>query len=324
MLRFLFSTILPLIAVVTTSVVAHPQDYPSRPIRVIVGYPPGASVDFTARIIADHLKGALGQPVIVDNRPGAGGVLAAEYVSRAEADGYTLLYGVGSDLVWTKYLTKRATVDPLKDLTPIATAIASVNGVAVNARHPAKSFAELVELTRGNSGKLTYGTSGVQSYYYIIGEALRQQGMDMLHVPYKGNAPVVSALLTQEVDVALINLGSLLPHVANGTLRVLALMEPKRYAGAPDIPTISEVLPTFNAPTSWFGFFGPPSTPQPIVEKLNDEVRNALQSPAVLAKIRSINANVLFTGANEIRSMIVQSDQAFSDIIKTMNIKDID
>src|SRR6185295_14034348 len=123
---------------------------------------------------------------------------------------------------WTKFLTKKTTVDPLKDLTPIATVISSVNCVAVNAAHPLQSFQELVEFTKRNPGKLTYGTSGVQSYYYLIGETLRQQGVDMLHVPYKGNAPVVTAMLTREVDVALTTLASVAPHVANGTVKVLA------------------------------------------------------------------------------------------------------
>ncbi len=300
------------------------QEYPSRPIRVVVGYPPGASVDFTARVFADWLKTSLGQSIIVENRPGAGGMIAAEFVSRAEADGYTLLYAVGSDLTWTKFLTKRSTIDPLKDLTPVATAIRSVNCIAVHVNHPLGSFKELVDFTKSNPGKLTYGTSGIQSYYYLIGETLRQQGVDMLHVPYKGNAPVVTAMLTREVDVALTTLGSVAPHVANGSVKVLAVMDPQRYPSAPDTPAIKEVLPRFNAPPTWFGFFGPPGLPQPIVQKLNGEINNALTSAEINSRVRSISLNLFPTEAKEVRPLISESTETFERLIKMMNIKAID
>ena len=319
---FAFSVLVAIAALASSAGLA--QDYPSKPIRIIVGYPPGAGVDFSARFFADWLKGAFGQPTVVENRPGAGGMTAAEFVSRAEPDGYTLMYAVGSDLVWTRFLSKRATIDPLKDLTPIATAISSVNCVAVNASHSLGSFKELVEFSKRNPGNLTYGTSGVQSYYYLIGEALRQQGVDMLHVPYRGNAPTVAALLTGEIDIALTTLGSVLPHVAGGQARVLAVMESKRYAGAPDIPTIRESLPAFNAPLSWFGFFGPPGMPQSIVDKLNVEVGNALRSPEIRDKIQTLNLNAFETQTNELRPLILSSTETFEQLIKSMNIKPID
>jgi tripartite-type tricarboxylate transporter receptor subunit TctC len=324
MIRVLAMLVLTLCAALTSPPAATAQDYPSRPIRVVVGYPPGAGVDFTARLFADWLKTAFGQSTIVENRAGAGGMIAAESVSRADADGYTLMYAVGSDLVWTKFLTKRPTIDPLKDLTPVATVISSVNCIAVHAAHPLGSFKELVDYTKANPGKLTYGTSGIQSYYYLIGETLRQQGVDMLHVPYKGNAPVVTAMLTREVDVALTTLASVAPHVANGTVKVLAVMEPERYPGAPDIPAIQEALPGFNAPLSWFGFFGPPGMPQPVVEKLNAEINNALKSTEISGKIRSLNLNPFSTKASEVRPLILESTETFDRLIKTMNIKAID
>jgi len=206
-IRIVTTSMLALIAILASPKAGNAQDYPSKPIRIVVGYPPGAGIDFTARLFADWLKAALGQPVLVENRAGAGGELAGDYVSRAEPDGYTLMYAVGSDLVWTKFLTRRATIDSLKDLTPIATVISSVNCVAVNSALPIKSFRELVEFTKANPGKLTYGTSGIQSYYYLIGEALRQQGVDMLHVPYKGFevlhiTPLRSIGLAQAIEYA--------------------------------------------------------------------------------------------------------------------------
>jgi tripartite-type tricarboxylate transporter receptor subunit TctC len=323
-IRILATSMLALIAILASPEASKAQDYPSKPIRIVVGYPPGAGIDFTARLFADWLKAALGQPVLVENRAGAGGELAADYVSRAEPDGYTLMYAVGSDLVWTKFLTRRATIDPLKDLTPIATVISSVNCVAVDAALPIKSFRELVEFAKANPGKLTYGTSGIQSYYYLIGEALRQQGVDMLHVPYKGNAPVVSALLSREIDVALTTLASVAPHVESGTVRVLAVMEPKRYPSAPDVPAISEVLPAFRAPLSWFGFFGPPGMPEPVVERLHAEIGKALTATEIRDKIKSLNLNLFATARSEVRPLILESTERFGRLIKSMNIKPID
>lgn len=307
-----------------TSSPLQAQDYPSRPIHMVVGYPPGAGVDFTARVFADWLQTAFHQPVVVENRAGAGGEIAAEYVAHADPDGYTLFYAVGSDLEWTKFLSKRPVADPLKDLTPIATVISSVNCVAVNAASPFKTFGELAQFTTANPGKLTYGTAGTLSYYYLIGQALKQQGVDMLHVPYKGNAPVLEALLGREVDVALTTLGSIQPYVASGKLRILAVMEPQRFAGAPAVPTIGETLPKFRAPLSWFGFFGPAGVPQPIVEKLNAEIAHALRSPAIDQKIRNLDLNVFPTETSAIRPLIADSTETFDHLITSMHIKAAD
>src|ERR1700744_2403608 len=229
MFRLVTIQVLAALAFLTLPLTAKAQDYPTQPIRIIVGYPPGAGIDFTARLFADWLKTAFGQPVLVENRPGASGQLGAEYVSHAAPDGYTLVYAVGSDFTWTKFLTDQPSIDPLNDLTPVATAVSSVNCIAVNAASPIKTMKDLVEFTKQNPGKLTYGTAGVQSYYFLIGQALKQQGVDMLHVPYKGTPPVVSALLSREIDVGLTTLASVAPHVANGNVRVLAVMEPTRY-----------------------------------------------------------------------------------------------
>jgi tripartite-type tricarboxylate transporter receptor subunit TctC len=307
-----------------SSVASSAQDYPSRPIHIVVGYPPGAGVDFTARLFAERLQTAFGQPAIVENRAGAGGEIAAEYVSHADPDGYTLFYAVGSDLEWTKFLSKKPVVDPLKDLTPVATVISSVNCVAVNAASPFKTFNDLAAFAKQNPGKLTYGTAGTLSYYYLMGQALKQQGVDMLHVPYKGNAPVLSALLGREVDVALTTLGSIEPNVASGKLRILAVMEPNRFAGAPDIPTIAETLPKFRAPLSWFGFFGPAGVPQPIVEKLNAEIAKALRSPEIDAKIKNLDLNVFPTDPGAIRPLIVESTATFQHLIESMHIAPAD
>jgi tripartite-type tricarboxylate transporter receptor subunit TctC len=324
MCRILRGLALTLAALLAAPAAAPAQDYPAKPIRIIVGYPPGAGLDITARLFAEWLKDALGQPTIVENRVGASGEIAAEYVSHAAPDGYTLLYAVASDLVWTKFLTKRPTIDPVKDLTPIASVISSVSCVAVNATHSLSSFKELIEFAKHNPGNLTYGTAGVQSYYYLIGEALRHQGVDMLHVPYKGTAPLIPALLGREIDVALTTINSVAPQVAAGNIRILAVMQPERYAQLPDVPMIKELLPSFDAPLSWFGFFGPPSMPTPIIEKLSAAIGGALNSAEIREKIRGLDLNVFSTSANKLRPLILGSTEAFERLIKTANIKPID
>ena len=324
MLRRTTIQALAAITLLTLPMITNAQEYPSQPIRIIVGYPPGAGIDFTARLFADRLKTAFDRPVLVENRAGASGQLAAEYVSHAEPDGYTLVYAVGSDYTWTKLLSDQPTVDPLKDLTPIATAISSVNCIAVNAASPIKTLQDLVAFTKQNPGKLTYGTAGVQSYYFLIGQALKQQGVDMLHVPYKGTPPVVSALLSREIDVGLTTLASVAPHVANGNVRVLAVMESKRYPGTPDIPAVSEVLPKFRAPLSWFGLFGPPRLPEDITEKLHHEIGKALNDPEIQGKIKDLNLTPFPTQSSEIRPLIIESTNTFAEFIKAMNIKPAD
>jgi tripartite-type tricarboxylate transporter receptor subunit TctC len=278
----------------------------------------------TARLFADWLKAAFGQPVVVENQVGAGGKVAAEYVSHAAPDGYTLHYAVGSDLVWTKFLTKRTAIDPLKDLTAIASVISSINCVAVNAAHWLGSFTQLMEFTRSNPGKLTYGTAGIQSYYYLIGEALRHHGVDMLHVPYKGTPPLVPAILGREIDLALTTVNSVAPQVAAGNIRILAMMQPERYAQMPDIPTIKELLPGFNAPLSWFGFFGPPGLPPPVTGKLSAAITGALNSPEMRNKIAGLDLNVFATPANALAPLILDSTEAFERLISTAKIRPID
>lgn len=322
--RILQALSLVLAAALLAPAESQAQAYPSRVVKVVIPYPPGGGVDFTARLIGQRLSASLGQPFIVENRPGAGGSIAEDFVSKSEPDGYTLAYAVGSDLASRKFFTRKPTLDPLKDFTPIATAVGSVNCIAVAGSHPAKSFRELVEMTRRNPGKLTYGTSGVQSYYYLIGELLRQNGMDMLHVPYKGNAPVAVALVAGEIDVALINFAAVLPYLNSGKARALAVMEAKRYPGAPDLPTVSETLPDFKAPLSWFGFFGPPGLAQPIVETLNAEVAKALESPEVRDKVSGIHLNILITPAAQMRPLIVETADSFRRVVDSAKIQPYD
>jgi tripartite-type tricarboxylate transporter receptor subunit TctC len=314
-----------LFSVAALAPAAFGQPYPDRPIRLIVGFPPGGSVDLTGRLIAEKLGASLGQPVVVENRVGAGGRIADEFVSRAAPDGYTLVYSVGSNMSVQRFLSRLPRLDPLKDLTPIATAVLSVNVVAVGPKYPVASLKALLDDARRAPGKLTYSSSGINSYHHLIGELLKHQhGIDLVQVPYKGTGPALNALVAGEVDIALINFATALPQVKGGRVKVLAVMESSRYPGAPDIPTIGEVLPGFKAPPSWFGFFGPPGLGEALVVRLNNEVAKTLESPEVSAKIRGVYLNVLITPPEKLRPFILETTDIFGKIVKAAGIQPTD
>jgi tripartite-type tricarboxylate transporter receptor subunit TctC len=315
---------LTFLALLLFTAVAQAQPYPSKPIRLVVPFPPGGAVDTTARLISASVSASLGQPIVVENRPGAGGGIAEDFVARAAPDGYTLLYSVGSDMTTRKFLRKTPALDPLKDFTPVATAAGSVNCVVAGPTLPATSMKELIEHVRSNPGKVTYGSSGISSFHHLMGEMLKQHGVDMVHVPYKGLAPAVTALIGGEIHVVLTNCGLAAPHAKDGKARMLAVLEPQRYSGAPDIPTVGEALPGFTPPMSWFGFFGPAEVPQAIVAKLNGEIAKALASPDVAGKLRSLYLNVIVTPPAELRPFIAGTSDAFGRIVKAAGIQPVD
>ncbi|MSQ52497.1 MAG: tripartite tricarboxylate transporter substrate binding protein [Betaproteobacteria bacterium] len=307
-----------------TSTMVQGQAYPVKPIRVVVPFPPGGGVDFTARLVAQRIGATLGQPIIIENRAGAGGAIAEDLVAKSVADGYTILYSVGSDMITRKFLSKAVSIDPLKDLTPVATAIMSVNIVAAGPKLKVESLRELLDMARKNPGKLSYGSSGVTSYHHLIGELLKQNGIDMVHVPYKGLAPALVGLLGEQTDIAITNFATVLPQLKEGRVKALAVVESGRYPSAADIPAMSEELKGFNAPPSWFGFFGPAGLPLPIVARLNNEVKDSLESSEVNAKIRGAYLNVLITPVQQMRPFILATSNIFERIVKAAGIQPTD
>lgn len=324
MRRILVSVVLALLATVAASVAGRAQTFPDKPIRLVIGYPPGGGIDFTGRLIADRLSRELGQPVVVENRAGAGGQIGADAVSKARADGYTLLFTVGSDLTWTRFMTRRKTIDPLTELTPIATAVASVSGLAVDAGSPYKTLRDLVDAARRNPGKLTYGTAGIQTVYYLYGEMLKQNGVSMTHVPYTGTPPIVPALLAHEIDVGALTLAIARPLADGGKLRLLGVFDPTRFPATPDVPAIKEVLPGFNAPVSWFGFFAPPDLPPAVAERLNADVAKAVQSPDIEQKIAAQSQRPMITPYDQMRPLLQQTTEIFHTLIVAAKIQPLD
>jgi tripartite-type tricarboxylate transporter receptor subunit TctC len=264
------------------------ETYPTHPVSIVVGYPPGATSDLLARTVGDPLSTVLGQPVVIDNRPGAGGNVGAAYVARTPADGYTLMVGTDAMMTSNIFLYKNTPFDPAKDFTPITNAGVNIICLAVNAELPIRSVAELIDYARAHPGKLSFGTPGTASPHHLSGELLRQKaGIDIQHVPYKGGGPAVNDLLGGHIGLAFLSLSSALPQVSTGKIRIIAVVENGRYAGLPDIPTIAETVPGVEM-SSWLGFFAPAATPQPIIARLHDEMVRILKTDAVRDKLGNL------------------------------------
>jgi tripartite-type tricarboxylate transporter receptor subunit TctC len=268
-----FAVLLPL--------AASGQTYPGKPIRMVVPFAAGGVVDTTARALAPRLGEGLSQAVIIDNRPGAGGNIAADAVAKAPADGYTLLITTHGHAI-SPGLYKKLPFDAGKDFSAI-TQIASSYLVFVSAlKVPAKNVKELIALARARPGSLNYGSTGLGAPPHLVGELFKQTtGVDMVHVPYKGDAPMYLALLAGEVDVAFGPLGNAIQHIRSGKLRALAMTNPTRSAAIPDVPTMAEAgVPNF-APTGWLGLFAPAGTPRAIVERLHSEMVKVIATPEI-------------------------------------------
>jgi tripartite-type tricarboxylate transporter receptor subunit TctC len=260
--------------------------YPSKPIRFIVGFPPGGSADPTTRIVGAALQEQLGQPVVVENRPGADSAIAAEQVSRMAPDGYTIMFASNSAMTAAVALRKNPAYDPLKDFTPISMVGRATVFLYVHPSVPAKTLKEFVEHVRANPGKLVYGTGNPLSILY--GQQLMSAtGMQMLHVPYKGEGPLNPDILAGRVHSSFLSTASAIAHAKDARLRPLAVLLERRSPLLPEVPTIDEAGVPQVTVRQWAGVFGPPKMPREIVERLNKEVNAALKRQDVLDKLQS-------------------------------------
>src|SRR5262245_41301762 len=278
------------VAIVGTPAMA--QDYPTRPVSIVVGYTPGATSDLLARTVAERLNAAWGQSVIVDNRSGVGGNIAAGYVARAPGDGYTLLIGTDALMTTNGYLYRNTPFDPVKDFAPVTYAGANIICLAVHTDFPANSVADVIAYAKANPGKLNYGSSGTGSPHHLSGELIRQKtGIDIIHVPYRGGGATINDLIGGHIKVAFLSLSTAVPHLTSGQIKILAVVEKTRYAALPDVPTVGETIPGFEM-SSWHGFFAPASTPAPLVARLNGAITKALTIPEVKEKLAALGVAV--------------------------------
>jgi len=297
------------------------QDYPTRQITMVVGFPPGGSTDATARIVQDPISQALGQSIIIDNRSGAGGTTGAAAVASARPDGYTLLLSVNASLTMNMYLQKSFPFDTLTAFAPITLLSDVALVLVVNSSLPVKSVPELIEYAKRNPGKLAYGSSGVGSGHHICGELMKQKtGIDMVHVPYRGGAPTMQDLVAGNIQVAFGTLPSVLPHVASGAIRMIAAAERKRLADFPDLPTIDETIPgVINI--GWNGLFAPAGTPAPIIDKLNAVTAAALKRPDVIAKMKQQGLTPMSDTPAEFAKLIADEVAYWGKVIPSIGIK---
>ncbi len=310
-----------LLAFVSLTAPVHAQDYPTHPISLVVGFPPGGSTDATARILQDPISQALGQSIIIDNRSGAGGTTGAAAVASARPDGYTLLLSVNASLTMNMYLQKSFPFDTLTAFAPITLLSDVALVLVVNSSLPVKSVPELIEYAKRNPGKLAYGSSGVGSGHHICGELMKQKtGIDMVHVPYRGGAPTMQDIVAGNIQVAFGTLPSVLPHVASGAIRMIAAAEAKRLPDFPDLPTIDETIPGV-VNIGWNGLFAPAGTPAPIIDKLNAVTVAALKRPDVVAKMKLQGLTPMSDTPAEFAKLIADEVAYWGKVIPSIGIK---
>jgi len=310
-----------LLAAVIASSSATAQDYPSKPIHIIVPYAPGGIVDATARLLAERLGPSMRQTFIIENKAGAAGKLAADFVSRAEPDGYTILYATAADL--TLLQGKPSTTEAIWKMTPITSAISPVGAITVRSGLGLNSMEELLAYVKANPGKLTYGTAGFGSSQHIVGEYLKQQGYPMVHVPFNGIGPAMTALAGGQIDLAITNLASSLPLAEDGKVKILALPQSEPYEGAPDIPPITKAMPdfAFRRPFALYAFYGPPGLPRDIVAKLAREIGKAVVTPEIKARLKTLSIVPVVTSPEEFAAMVQEIGTTFQTVVKSGGIK---
>jgi tripartite-type tricarboxylate transporter receptor subunit TctC len=252
------------------------QNYPARPVRLIVPYPPGGSVDFTAREIAQKLSEAWKMQIVIDNRGGAAATLGHDLGAKASPDGYTLLLGTSAGLVVGPALGTRPPYDSLKDFAPIGLSVYAPFALTLNAAVPANSTKEFIDLAKANPGKLNFASPGTGTPNHLGGELLKAlAGINIVHVPYKGGGPALTDLISGQVQMMFSGVPQIQPHLKTGRLRAVAVGHPTRVRSLPDVPPVADTLPGFNN-TSWYGLLAPAGTPRSIVNKINADLNRAL------------------------------------------------
>lgn len=296
--------------------------YPDRPIRLVVPFPPGGAVDFFARAVQAPLNEVLGQSIVIDNKAGASGMLGAGIVAKSPPDGYTLMLGNIASLAINVGIYPKMSYDPRKDFTPILRTVDVNYVLVVHASVPVRTVAELLAYAKANPGKLSYGSSGSGSLPHLGIEMIRaQSGVDMVHIPYKGGGLMVTDVLAGSIQVALGDQANLMPHVASGRLRALAVATTKRSANAPGLATISEAgLPGFEA-TAWQGLVGPAGMPGDVVKRLNEAFSKVMASPAVREKLLGAGLEPIGGSPDQFGRFINDEIDKWSKIAKDVGAK---
>jgi tripartite-type tricarboxylate transporter receptor subunit TctC len=297
------------------------QNWPDRPIRMIVPFPAGGGTDFVARLVADHLSRRLNQPIYVENRGGANGAIGLQALKQSEPDGYTLGFSSDTPLTVNPWLYKTLAYDPLRDFMPVASVVRLPGMLAANPGFPPNSIAELIALAKQKPGSITYGTAGVGNFSHLAMELFSvTTGVKLLHVPYKGTGPAAMAIIAGEVQVEFNNVSTLLPYVKDGKLKALAVAEPHRMPEFPDWPAVAETVPGFEM-APWVGIIAPAGTPKPVVERLTTTTLAIMGEPAIAKQFADQQLTVMALGPDRFEQLIRGDLDKWGKVVKTAGIK---
>jgi len=300
---------------------AQAQDWPARPVRIIVPFPPGGSADLMPRSVVEKLAEKWGQPVIVENRPGAAGNIGADAVFKADPDGYTLLSAPPPPLVINRLLYAKLTYDSTQ-FVPITVIGAIPNVLLVHPKVNANTLQEFIALAKANPGKLNYASQGSGTTSHLTAELLKSMagGLQITHIPYKGSAPALADLLGGQVDMMCDNLGASMPHVRSGRLKVLAVASPRRVGSLPEVPALAETLPGFEA-VAWFGIVAPPKTPPAVAEKISLAVKEALALPEVQKRLVELSAQPMGLTPAETAAYMRSETERWGAVIRSAGVR---
>jgi tripartite-type tricarboxylate transporter receptor subunit TctC len=300
--------------------VVRAEVYPSRSVRIIVGFAPGGNFDIVARVIAERMAERMGQPVVVENRPGAGSNIATEAAIRAPADGYTLLLAGAVNAV-NATLYEKLSFNFASDVAPIAGAVQFPNVMTVSASFPATSVPEFITYAKANPGRLNHGSSGNGTTQHLAGELFkRAAGVSFVHLPYRGASQALTDMLGGQVQVLFEGLPASIPHIKSGRLRALAITTAARSDALPDIPAMAEFLPGYEA-SGWNGFCAPRNTPAAVVDVLNAAINASLADPRVKARFADIGAMPLGGSPDDFAKLIMRETEKWAQVIRAANIK---
>jgi tripartite-type tricarboxylate transporter receptor subunit TctC len=300
---------------------ANSQSYPNRPIRIVIPFPPGNTTDIMSRLIAPKMTERLGQPVIVENRPGASGMLGLDLVAKSAPDGYTIACVQGGNMVVLPHTSKNVPYDALKDFAPIAVTTTNYLAIVANPGAPFKSIGEMVAYAKANPGKLTVATNGEGGFPHLAFEHLRTMaGIQYTHVPYKGSAAIATDIIGGQVQAGIDGITGMTPHIKSGRLRILATTNKTRPALWPDTPVAAEDVPGYES-GGWFGYAATAATPREIVLRLNEEINRAIKSPEVTEKLIGLGL-IIVTEPPEYFAALLKSDfEKYGKLVKDIGFQ---
>ena len=307
-------------ALVIVSRVARAQSYPSRPVHLVVGFPAGGGTDTIARLLAQSLSERLGQPFVIENRPGAGTNIGTEAVVRAPADGYTLLYVTAANAI-NATLYDKLNFNFIRDIAPVAGIVRLASVMVVHPSFPAKTIPEFIAYAKANPGKINMASAGTGNSSHVSGELFKMlSGVDMVHVPYRGGAPALQDLIGGQVHVMFDAIGNSLEHIRQGTLRPLGVTTAQRSDALPDVPAIDEFVPGYET-SVWYGIGVPRNTPAEIVERLNKEINSALADPRMKARLADMGGTIITGSPADFGALIAAETEKWAKVVKFSGAK---